>query len=501
MAVLLVVLMAACGKDFLEVDPKGQFLESNYYKNQEEAFNGLVAVYDVIGWQAGGYLTKIGTANCGSDDHLAGGGGPSDIMPYQVISDYSLSPEVGPQGEMWKKGFAGVFRANILLAKLPEVPMDDNLKKRFAAEARFLRAYFYFDLVRFFKSVPLLLEPVSASEMYNVEQTDAATVYAQIEKDINESLPDLPATVPASTEGGRATKAMAYGILGKVLLWQKKYAPAAAAFAEVSGTPGATGPFGHRLLSNFGDLFKVNNKFNAESVFEINFTNTSVGIWDCTGCTEGNLLQILVGPRGYNRLDQTAPDYVSGWSFMPITQSLVDAFGNDPRKAATVADIQALEDAGRVTYNKGHNNTGYFIEKLAGRESYKWTGAGNMELNFPLNMYELRLADLYLLEAEALLVGGGDQNRATALFNAVRDRAWGNDQHRLPLTLDNLKKERRLELAAEGHRYFDLIRWGDAPVVLKDKGFEAHRNEYLPIPLLEMENTRIQQISEWGGDK
>lgn len=497
-----ILTLGACSKSFLKVEPKGQFLESNYYRNQTEAFNGLIAVYDAVGWQGGGYVTKIGTMDAASDDHVAGGGGPNDITNYQVMSNYTLTPSTGPQSELWNKGFSGVFRANVILQKLPGVPMDDATKKRYTAEAKFLRAYFYFDLVRFFKAIPLLTEPIDPNKMYDVLQVPAADVYAQIEKDLKESFVDLPATIPAATEGGRVGKAAAQSLLARVYMWEKKYAAAATELAVVNGTPGGTGAYGNKLLTSFADLWKVNNKFNTESIMEISFTNTSAGTWNCVACTEGNVLNIMTGPRGYNRIDPTAPDYVSGWSFLPITDDLFNLMQNDPRVTSTIANLKQLEADGKVKYEKGYMNTGYFLEKTAGRESFKWTGAGNMELNFPKNMYEIRLADTYLMEAEALIQGGGDLVRAAALINAVRDRGYGDALHHVTATLANVKTERRIELAGEGHRWLDLVRWGDAAAVLgPSKGFKPGVNEYLPIPLLEMENTKIQQIKEWGGDK
>lgn len=492
---------SACKKSFLDVEPKGQFLESNYYRNETEAYNGLVAVYDLVGFQAGGYVTKIGTMDAASDDHYAGGGGVNDVTNYQVMTNYTLSPATGPQGDLWAKGYSGVFRANILLKKLPGVPMDENTKKRFTAEAKFLRAYFYFDLVRFFKAIPLLTEPVEPDKMYDVLQVAPADIYAQIEKDLKEAFTDLPATLALTTQAGRATKAAAQALLGKVYLQQKKYGPAATEFAAVNGTPGGTSQYGNKLLTSFADLFKVNNKFNSESIFEISFTNTSAGGWGCVACTEGNVLNIMTGPRGYNRIDPAAPDYVSGWSFLVVTDDLYNAMKDDPRLNATIANLKQLETDGKVTYQKGYMNTGYFLEKTAGRESFKWTGAGNMELNFPKNMYDMRLADTYLLEAEALVMGNGDLVRAAALLNAVRDRAYGDNLHHVAATMPNIKLERRLELAGEGHRWLDLVRWGDAPAVLGPRGFKANQHEYLPIPLLELENTKIEQIKEWGGTK
>lgn len=492
---IVTTILSACSEDFLDVKPRGTDLEANYYQNRQEAFNGLVAIYDVVGWQGDGYITKVNAVSAASDDHYAGGGGPNDIPDLQVWSNYTLNPAIGPQEELWRKGYSGIFRANVLLEKLPEVPMGDAEKSRFTAEAKFLRAYFYFDLVRLFKNIPLFTTPVSSNDMYDVLQVAPSEVYAQIELDLNEAIADLPATVPAATEGGRATAGAARALLGKVLLQQEKFSEAAQQLSNVNGTPGGTNPYGYRLLENFGDLFVVSNKFNAESIFEVAHTNTSVGDWECIPCTEGNVMNILVGPRNYNP-GPGAPDYVSGWSFLPITTNLFELIRNDPRNPHTVANLDSLEANGLASYEKGYMNTGYFIEKFAGRVADRWTGAGSPELNFPQNMYEIRLADTYLLEAEALIRGGGDAGRAAALINAVRARVG------LPPTtptIENLKRERRLELVAEGHRWFDLVRWGDAASVLSSRGFQAGRHEILPIPLLELENTALRQSSEWGG--
>lgn len=493
----IALMGAACSDSFLEVKPRGTDLEANYYRNRQEAFNGLVAVYDVIGWQGGGYVTKINAVSAASDDHYAGGGGPNDVTNLQVWSDYSLTPAQGPQEELWRKGFSGIFRANILLQKLPDIPMDENEKARFTAETKFLRAYFYFDLVRLFKNIPLFIEPVSTDQMYDVTQAAPAEVYALIEQDLLDAIPALPITIPVATEGGRVTEGTARALLGKVYLQQEKFGPAAEQLAQVNGEPGGTSQYGYKLVDNFGDLFKVSNKFNSESILEISFTNTSVGDWGCVACTEGNVMNIMVGPRNYNP-SPGAPDYVSGWSFLPITTELFDEIHYDPRNPYTVANLDSLESNGLATYEKGYMNTGYFLEKFAGREEDRWTGAGSPELNFPQNMYEIRLADTYLLEAEALVRDGGNAARAAALLNAVRSRVGLGP---IEATFENIKRERRLELVGEGHRWFDLVRWDDAATALASRGFIAGKHEILPIPLLELENTQIEQSVEWGGTK
>jgi tetratricopeptide (TPR) repeat protein len=499
-----ILLLNSC-KKFVEVDPRGAFTESGYYRDATEAFNGLVATYDILGYQGNNLVTKVNMVDAAADDNTAGGGGPNDVTALQVMSDYRLSPALGPQDSLWASGYQGVYRANILLSKLPGVTMDANLKARYAAEAKALRGYFYFDLVRLFKNIPLILEPVSKGQAYEILQVAPKAVYAQIEADLKAALaePNFPVTVPVATEAGRFNKGIVHALLGKVLLYQKKYAEAAAEFREVNGaTPGQpSATYGYNLVASYTSLWKNANKFNTESILEITHTSRSNVTWDCVSCGEGNILNIMVGPRNYNILaGKTAPDYISGYSFLPVTRNFVDFSHNDPRFRASVANLDSLERNGIVTYEKAYQNTGFFIEKFAGRQSDRTTGGGEPVLNYPQNMYEIRLADTYLMEAEAIIVGGGDISRATALITAVRNRAYADGlQHPVAPTLANVQNERRLELAFEGHRWFDLIRWGIAGQVLAPKGFVTGKHEILPIPLQELDNTKLKQSREWGG--
>ncbi|PTQ99957.1 putative outer membrane starch-binding protein [Mucilaginibacter yixingensis] len=495
---------AGCKNSFVDVTPVGTALEGNYYKDQTEAFNGLVAVYDVVGWQGGGFVTKENAMDAGSDDQLAGGGSATDISDLQLFSNYTLTPAAGPQGELWKAGFSGVFRANILLSKLPGVPMDAALKSRYASEAKALRAYFYFDLVRLFKNVPLILSPIPADQVYNVEQAAPTAVYQQIEKDLTDAaadsnLPNIIANV--STDGGRLTKGAVHALLGKVYLQEQKFAQAATELAQVNGTPGQqNATYGYKLLPNFADLWKVSNKFNSESILEVTHSSTSAGGWSCIACTEGNVLNILTAPRGYAAIKPDAPDYIAGYGFCIVTPDLYNTMHFDPRFKSTIADLDSMKKAGAANYSESYMNTGYFLAKFAGHQADKTKGAGAPELNYPQDIYEIRLADTYLMEAEALIRGNGDLTRAAALMTAVHSRAYNDGtSHPIAATFDNLKRERRVELAGEGHRWFDLVRWGDAPNALKSRGFAAGKNEILPIPLSELSNTKIKQSKEWGG--
>lgn len=500
-----VLMLGACKDSWLDPALRGTNLEDNFYKNEGEAFKGLVAVYDVVGWQGGGYVTRTGMADAASDDHFAGGGGASDVNDFQVMTRWELTPEIGPHNDLWRKGYSGVFRANKLLEKLPEIPMDAAKKARFVAECKFLRAYFYFDLVRMFENIPLLLKPLDVNQMFDVTQAPPADVWKQIEDDLKEAIAEtnFPDRISAGEEKARATKGAAHALLGKVYIYQKKWPEAAAELALVNGTPGMENPtYGYKLLVNFGDLWKSEPefKFNAESIFEISYTNTSQGTWDCVACTEGNVLNIMTGPRSYTAKTDDAPDYVSGWSFLTVTKELYAVLKDDPRFPYTIADLKALVAAGKATYAPGHDDTGYFLEKFAGRVSNR-VPSGVPELNFPQNIYDMRLADTYLLEAEALVMqgqGGGAGSRAYALLNAVRDRVGLTP---VVATIDNIFLERRKELAGEGHRFFDLLRTGKAEDVLRTRGFDKDKHYIFPIPFNDLQSTKMEQNKEWGGSK
>lgn len=487
-AIAIAIGLFACKKSFVDIEPKGQFLSENYYADRDQAFAAVVATYDIMRKNSGGFENMLALINAGSDDHYAGGGGPTDGNQLQVFSNYTLTPN-NMAGSYWNDHYQGIFRANVMLSKLPGVPMDDASKTRFTAEGKALRAYYYFNLVRMFRNVPLFTEPLTATSIYEVTQAKPEEVYAQIEKDLNEAIGALPSTLPPS-ELGRFTKGAAKALLGKVYLYEKKNTEAAAQLAEVNGTPGGTSIYGYKLLTNFADLWIASNKFNTESILEEAHTNLGRSTWGNWGSStdEGNTFAQMVGPRSYRKLVANAPDiYPAGWSFSVITQDLYDFMKNDPRFDATVFDAVALKAANQIDYTAGYMNTGYFLRKFLPRATDVTTLGGNTELNFQQDTYIIRLADTYLMEAEALGASGA---RAQALLDAVRARVGLTP---VPVSLQAIKNERRRELAGEGHRWFDLVRWGDAAAVLSGRGFVAGKNEIFPIPSRELQATKLVQ--------
>lgn len=489
---LTLQLTSSCKKEFLKVDPRATQVEANYYKDASQVFNGLVSVYDPLAWEAVGGYTSFASLNAASDDCYGGGGSSSDVPFINVMNNYTVDPANGPELDYWTRGFTGVSRANTLLSKLedntPIKGLDDAVRKRYIAEIKFLRGYYYFDLVRLFKNVPLFTAPLSADKIYQAEQAQPAEVYAQVEKDLLAAIAEtnLPNTVPAATEGGRITKGAVHALLSKVYLYEKKWTEAAQQFADVNGTPGATNKYGYKLVANFADIFRPDNKFNTEAILEIGHTNLAANTGnEPLSQREGLIVSLMFGPRSYSGIL-----YYSGFGANPITPELFNLIHYDPRYTATVADVDSLVKLNKAKYVPGYMNTGHFIQKFAPQLAYQSTGAGKANQNYPQNYIEIRLADSYLMEAEALVQGGADVTRAATLLNAVRARVGLGP---IAATIDNIYNERRLELATEGHRWYDLVRTGRAATVLASKGFVAGKNEILPIPLSELSNTKLVQ--------
>jgi len=486
-AFTMLVTFLSCSDEFLEVDPSGQFLSGNYYANQGEAFAGLVAAYDYMRKNSGGFENMVTMMNAGSDDHYAGGGGPTDGAGIQSFSNYTLNGNEIP-GSFWTDHYRGVFRSNMMILKVPDVPMSEALKTRYMAESRALRGYYHFNLVRLFKNVPLLTEPVLPDAMYDVVQASPEDVYAQIEADLLAAIPDLPSILDAS-DLGRLSKGSAQAILGKVYLEQGKKVQAAEMFAQVNGTPGQTSQYGYKLLANFDDLWQIDNKYNTESVLEIAHTNESLAGWGnaYNDDSEGNLVNTMVGPRSYVQKTTEVPNYSSGWSFNPVLPELYDLMVDDPRFEATILDLKTWKAEGKVDYLAGYQDTGYFLNKFAPTVEEEHTGAGDMWLNHRQNSYAIRLADTYLMEAEAL---GGTGARAQALLDAVRARVGLAS---VPVSMEAVLLERRIELAGEGHRWFDLRRNGLLETTLGNRGFVSGKHDKFPIPSGELLNTQLVQ--------
>ncbi len=497
---VLIMLASSCGKDHLELTPIGTSLEVNYYQTEGELFEGLVAVYDVMQWGGtSGWTMNVGLLNAASDDCFAGGSDASDQPAWVAYDNFTLNPSLGPQEGLWTKYYTGIYRANLILQKLEEAPAEvtSRFKARTAAEAKFLRAYFYFDLLRYFGNVPLLTDVVSVDQITEVTQASSADIYAQVEADLKAARAEteLPESV-APAEFGRITQGAVAALLGKVILYQNndsRMIEAADLFEEVINS-------GFYLLeANFEDVFSNQGEFGSESIFEIQHSSNKPGDFGygfaagpTVNPTEGNFNVQFFGMRDY-----VGPEYATGWSFCPVTTDLADFMAGDPRFEHTIVDGNVLKAQG-ASYTEGFQNTDYFIKKYAPLEANR-ASDGDVALGWGTNQREIRLADVYLMAAEALVRGGGSSATARGYINEVRNRVGLGDINTSvsgPILLDVIYKERRLELATEGHRFFDLVRTGQAPQVLD--GFTAGIHELLPIPQIEIDLTNGQMVQNPG---
>ena len=309
-----------------------------------------------------------------------------------------------------------------------------------------------------------------------MERTPVGEVYAQIEKDLIEAIVDLPIQ---QFQVGRVTKGAAQGLLGKVYLYQEKFSEAANILEPLVGL--------YTLPADPGSVFLVEGENGPESVFEIQHSKESNGWnwgWMPQG-TEGNFSVIHHGIRGYN-----GPVYSSGWSFNVPTQDLVDAFDSgDKRKNASVLDIVAWADANSAQYNEGYEHTGYFNNKYIPRAGYS---KNTTELNYENNYRYIRYADVLLMAAEANNRGGISDSKAQSYLNQVRSRAGVSSVNETGSALTQaIWDERRLEFAGEGHRFFDLVRTGQAANEIS--GFVAGKHEVFPIPQTEIDISGLTQ--------
>jgi starch-binding outer membrane protein, SusD/RagB family len=481
--IVLILGTMSCTKDIIDLQPRGTVLESNFYKTEAELFQGLTAAYDPLGFSTT-WTMKMGLLNAASDDTHAGGSDASDQPAWVAYDKFAMDPNLGPQAGLWSKNFIGIYRSNLVLEKSEGavVGLTAEKKARYIAEAKFLRAYFYFDLVRWFGNVPLITATPSADAIYKQTQSNATAIYAQIEKDLKEAVAtsQLPESLPAD-ELGRVTKGAAKALLAKAILFQNNNArmgEAAILFEEVITSNN------YALEKNFADIFKPDNKFGKESIFEIHNSGNTKGDYGTGGNgidgNEGNKDVQFCGMR-----DFTGATYANGWSFCPISVDLVNFMKTDPRFEATVIDGKALKAAG-ASYTAGYQNTDYFIKKYAPLAAFKAT-SGEPALNWGYNIKEIRLADVLLMAAECFNRSGND-GKAQTYLNRVRTRvALPAKTTTGPVLLEDIYTERRLELATEGMRFWDLMRTGKVATVLSAQGYKANKHELLPIPQSEID--------------
>ncbi|WP_205503744.1 RagB/SusD family nutrient uptake outer membrane protein [Rufibacter psychrotolerans] len=459
LAALFLGASTSCN-DFLDLDPKDTRTEDNFYRTQADATEALIGVYDVLQWNTlSGFHPTPMVLDILSDDSYSGGQPSSEPNLLQMDRHQMLTTNGEIYG-LWRRNYIGIARANTLLHRMQNIDAPEDFKKRTIAEAKFLRAHFYLDLVRFFENIPLHLEPLAPSD-YNQPQASPKAVYDQIALDLTEAMPDLPAS-DLRASMGRATRWSAKALLAKTYLFHKGVynqdlqAGGTAVTAQVAlqHLNDIITSSGHDLLPNYADNFTRANEFSIESVWEISYSDDNPWWdWGYVQGGEGNMQPQQQGPRIKNTATE---NYLAGWSTATPTQELYNAFeANDPRRDATILAETELA-GGKDNLNIGYQHTGYFSQKYTTSKEYAPSG-GQLELNWGNNYRAIRFSDVLLMASELMLMTGtGD---AQAPLTRVRARVGLGP---VPATLDNIFRERRVELALEGHRYWDLLRQGTA---------------------------------------
>ena len=487
-------------EDFLDLQPRDARVESNFYQTESDAIEALVSIYDVLQWNTviGFHPTPM-FMDIASDDAFAGGASRTDAPNIIEVDMHNIriaNPEI--QG-MWKKHYTGIYRANLLLEKIDGVNASKEFKDRITAEAKFLRAHFYLDLARMFENVPLILNTLVKQSEYNQPQATPQAVYNQIAKDLEEAIAVLPASTLRSNQG-RVTKWAAKALLARTYLFYNGVykgdlkagnttVDAQRAFNHLKDIIDNSG---HTLLTNYSENFAKSGEYSIESVWEISYSDKNPWWdWGYIQGGEGNMQPQMQGPRV---LSPAVENYERGWSFATATQALYDAFeANDPRRDATILEQKELNGE----LDKGYQHTGYFSQKYTTSKDYTPT-AGQQELNWGNNYRSVRFSDVLLMAAELAVKTGGN---AQQYLDRVRTRVGLAP---VPATLDNILKERRVELALEGHRYWDLLRQGlnvadqritingkRGPMYVGDQAdfnitFKAATKGFFPIPQSEV---------------
>ena len=488
-ALIFLVLASACSDEFLDKKPLVQSSAETYYTNESEANDAIIGCYSVLQnetFQLAPFML-IGD-DCSDDCDL--GNSKSEAYSWlgataQALLKFDVLPTNSQSNGLWTRGFRGISYTTQAIQRIGENPdIPDAKRNQFLGEAHYLRAFYYFFLTRQYGQLPIIDHILSYEEYFMSRATQEAT-WAFIESELKKAAELLPEKSKySSSDMGRATKGAANALLGKVYIYQSKFAEAYAVLKTVveSGE--------YRLEPNYADASTIEHENGIESIFEIQHSTTGTGWGDSN---EGAMLS-------FYEQDADPSDPVkwhNGWSMHCPTQDLVDSYEvGDPRLHATIIFKDELFD--------GHINKN--IASSTGYQSKKWyvpyaKRSQTDQSDNPKNIIFYRYADLLLYLAEAANELG-KTDEALAYLEQVRGRARSSsaDQNVLPVVNERDKDllrqmiwhERRVELACEGQRFWDLVRQKRAGSVMraysskyssiKGQSFVDGKSEIFPIP-------------------
>jgi len=470
LAIFIVLLGGqSCNQDDFLNTPAPNLSDAVFFKDDAAALQALAGAYDPMGWYNFYQLTEWSIGDVASDDAVKGGGGPGDYAEIYAIQTFTANAENPLISQRWDDLYVGINRANKLLEGITDNDkINDDTRKRLIAEAKFLRGFYHFYLVKTFGAVPIVDHILSPSE-YTAPRNTIEECWAQIESDFKDAAGGLPKKSELSAdELGRATWGAATAFLTKAYIFQGKWEEAEAGATAIvqSGE--------YDLQPNYGDLFTIDTDNGIESVFDIQFKDLEMPGW--LDENEGSHLEVFHRSRD---------DRNGGWGFNQPTQDLYDEFeeGDIRRDWTIISDGAVLwegtddEEVIHTAYDPVHNPdavTGYNKRKGTLPASQR----GNGEDQVGLNVRVIRFAEVLLWQAEAAAHNGTDWQTP---LNRVRQRVGlGASPYSDPL--EAVYHERRVELALEGHRYWDLVRTGRGNLI---PGYTDNKRYFL-IPQIQM---------------
>lgn len=505
--IVFVSFLCSCSDDFITNSPIMGENEDTFYKNDVQMFAGLMAAYDVLQWTEGSNHF-IPFSEIRSDNARSGGGGQGDYQEYQEMEDFTNGDDNSLSINLWKNAYSGIYRSNLIINN----EYDSEEAKIYKAEAKFLRAWFHFDLLRTFGPCFISLEtefPLDHKFYRNTREE----INIQIEKDLSEAIPLLEKSHPADMVG-RITKGAAQALLAKAYIYWADWVnddktifdKAIPLLEEVKGE--------YTLTNRYDLLFAPHNENNSESIFEVQHSvKQGTGSWaDIGKVAEGNFWCQFSGPRGLSK----HPEVDGGWGLLVPRKAFYDYFLEEDsirRDAAfwTVEDLDGVVSGETVSEwdIAQYGGTSGDFEGYAQRKYTTWNNTvypdmtGNPALNRPGNERIIRLGEVYLLLAECHLRGTArNEAEAKKLINELRVAHVGAGDASKCMTVDEMMStypdrfsnplevlwyERRCELACEGDRWFDLVRTGRAPQVMSDLFSGAWNNKHFYIPISQVE--------------
>jgi len=473
--IAIVAMATSCKKDFLETPSPAPSYEVNF-ESAENAELAVVGCYDIMGWDGKHNTIPFFFGDIiGHDGHKGGDVGSDQDWMDNLIS-FTYTPDNYMLNTAYTDYFKGVGRANSTMENVEKMSSDiisDELKAQYISEAKFARAYFYFELVKTFGQVPMVDHILSPDE-YQQPLASESEIYSLIENDLKYAKDKLPTKTEGGTEYvGRATKGMAQALLAKAYIFQSKWADAKTITDQII----ADGEYS--LLPNYADVFNINNENNDEIIFSIQFKESANG--DYGNENEGSMLEVYQTTRSLGFAG------IGGWGFNCPTKNLYDEFeAGDVRRSATIISDGDTLWKGTPDEQIFTSSMLNFATNIDHQSSRKYALAKSQQpaemSDASKNWIVIRYADVLLWNAEAAFHSGGDWNTP---LTQVRTRAGLG----VPtLTgIDAIYHERRVELAMEGHRFWDVVRQGKGNDVLGQYGFVEGVNNHFPIPQAQLD--------------